>query len=264
MANFEHVHKQAEELERLLRLQSFPVGLKLLKSVDEIPEGAQRPLRDMGHHLSFCQALALSRRNGMTIVETKEDMWCFEPVLGLGFEKPPQHFLDGYSRYPFNAITLEAGSTWAKGFPLLDYGLYSAVVSAPLATANFEPDLFIVYGEPAKISRILLAKEWLDGKVITTTVSGSAACVYYVVPVMKDKGWHVTTPCGGDLRRAACETYNMVFSAPIEVLNDLLRGLRAIQEAGGGFPLCISLSIEYPLPKSYVEMGKMIGMDWVK
>lgn len=263
MSSSEHI-KQAEELEKLLGLQSLPLAVRLLKSVDEIPEGAQRPIKDMGYHLSFCQALALSRRNGMTIAETKEDMWCFEPVLGLGFEKPPQRFLDGYNRYPETASTLEAGSTWAKGLPRLDYGLYSAVVSAPLATANFEPHLFIIYGEPAKMSRILAAKDWLDGKNITPTMSGNAACVYYVVPVMKDKGWHITLPCAGDLRRAACETYNMIFSAPIEDLDDLLRGLRAIQEAGRGFPLRVNLPIEYPLPESYVEIGKTIGMDWVK
>lgn len=264
MTNIKHLHEQAEELETLLRLQSFPLGLKLLKSVDEIPEGAQRPVKDMGHHLSLCQALALARRAGMTVAETKEDMWCFEPVLGLGFEKPPQRFLDGYHRYPLYATTLEAGATWAKAFPCLDHGLYTAVVTAPLAKVNFEPDLFIVYGEPAKIGRILSAKTWLDGKDITTTLSSGGACVYSVVPVMKDKGWHIITPCGGDLGRAACETYNMIFSAPIEVLDDLLRGLRVAKEKGQGLPRQVDTSAEYPLAEPYVEIGKLIGMDWVK
>ncbi len=80
MTNFEYMHKQAEELQQLLRLQSFPLAVKLLKSVDEIPEGAQRPVRDMGHHLSFCQALSLPRRQGITIAETKEDMWCLSQL----------------------------------------------------------------------------------------------------------------------------------------------------------------------------------------
>ncbi len=262
--DLDDMHKLGKEVEAILRLQTFPLAIKFLKGSEDILEGAKRPLRDLGYHLSFCQALELSRRQGWTIAESKEDMWCFEPVVGLGFEKPPQRFLDGWNRYPDTASTLEAGATWAKNLPRLDYGLYSTVVSAPLIKATFEPDIFVIYGEPAKMTQIMLAKIWLDGKDITVRLSGHAACVYYVVPVMKDKGWHISLPCGGDLRRAACETNNMVFSAPIEVLGDLYKGLLAIQREDLGIPLNVSPAIEYPLPKSYVEIGKIMGMDWVK
>lgn len=264
MTNMEQLHQQAEELERLLRLQTYPVGLKMLKSVEEIPEGAQRPVKDLGYHLSFCQAIAMARRFGTTIAETKEDMWCFEPVLGLGFEKPPQRFLDGYHRYPFAASTLEAGATWDKAMPRLDYSLYKAVVVAPLAKVNFEPDLFIIYGDPSKIRGLVTAKSWLDGKDITPRVSAAAACIYSVVPVLKDKVWQLAIPCFGDLRRAGCSTYDMIFSAPIQVLDDLLRALRAAQEGGLGMPYRVTMPTDYPLRESYVEMGKLIGMDWIK
>jgi len=114
------------------------------------------------------------------------------------------------------------------------------------------------------MTQIMLAKIWLDGKDITVRLSGHAACVYYVVPVMKDKGWHISLPCGGDLRRAACETNYMVFSAPIKDLEKLYEGLLAIQKESLGLPMNLSPAIEYPLPKSYVEIGKMMGMSWVR
>lgn len=264
MIDLEQTHKQAQELESLLRLQSPPLALKMVRREDQIPEEAQRPVNDMGFHLSFCQALSLSRRHGLTIAQTKEDMWCFEPVVGLGFVKPPQRFLDGHTRYPEMSTTLEAGSTWAKNMPRFDYGIYSAVVSAPLETANFEPDIFLIFGAPAKMTQIMIAKNWLDGRDINPTISGNAACIYYVVPPIKEKTWHMSLPCGGDLRRAACEDYNMVFSAPMEVLGDLLIGLKEILNKGLGLPPRVSPAIEYALPKSYVEVGKSIGMDWVR
>ena len=117
MTDLEEMHGQARELEHLLKLQSLPLALKMLKSEDEIPEDAQRPVKDMGFHLNFCQALALSRRNGLTIAESMQDMWCFEPVVGLGFVKPPKRFLEGHNRYPASARTLEAGSNWARNMP---------------------------------------------------------------------------------------------------------------------------------------------------
>ena len=264
MIDLGQMHKQARELERLLRLQSPPLALKMVERENEIPEEAQRPVRDMGYHLSFCQALALSRRHGLTIAQTKEDMWCFEPVVGLGFVKPPQRFLDGHTRYPEMSYSLEAGSTWAKNMPRFDYGTYSAVLSAPLEAAGFEPDIFLVFGAPAAMTQIMMAKNWLDGTDINPIISGNAACIYYIVPPIEGKTWHMSLPCGGDLRRAACEDYNMVFSAPTEVLADLLMGLKANRDKGLGLPIRISSAIEYPLPESYVKVGKSIGMDWVK
>jgi len=44
----------------------------------------------------------------------------------------------------------------------------------------------------------------------------------------------------------------------------LLTGLKVIQDEGCGLPSAPSFAIEYPLEKSYVEIGKMIGMDWVR
>jgi uncharacterized protein (DUF169 family) len=264
MINLEEMHRQAKELEILLRLQCLPIVVKMLKSKNEIPEEAQLPLTDMGFHLNFCQALAFSRRDGLTIAQLKEDMWCFEPVVGFGFVRPPQRFLDGHNRYPASASTLEAGSTWARNMPRFDCGKYCGVLTAPMEKASFEPDIFIIYGAPAKMTQIMLAKNWLDGKDITPTLTSHAACVYYVVPPMKEKKWHMSIPCGGDLRRAACEDYNMVFSAPIGVLSDLLTGLKSIHKEGFGLPLRLTPSIEYPLPESYIQIAKSIGMEWVK
>jgi len=264
MNNLKEMHRQAKELERLLRLQSLPLALKMVKSEDEIPKEAQRPVKDMGFHLSFCQALSLSRRGGLTIAQTIEDMWCFEPVVGFGFVKPPEHFLEGYNRFPSTARTLQAGATWARNMPRFKYGAYCGVLIAPLEKASFEPDIFIIYGAPAKMTQIILSKIWLDGKDIVPTLSSHAACVYYVVPAIQEKKWQISIPCGGDLRRAACEDYNMIFSAPIEILSDLLLGLRAVKKEGLGLPLHLTPSIEYHLPESYIEIGQSIGMDWVK
>ncbi len=264
MADIKRLHEQADELERLLRLQTYPVGVKLLRSVDEVPEGAKRPVKDLGYHLSLCQAIALARRAGMTIAEAKEDMWCFEPVIGLGFEKPPQRFLDGHNRYPFNTSTLEAGATWARNLPRLDYGLYKAVVVAPLAGVNFEPDILLLYGDPSKIHEVLSAKNWLDGKDPRPALSGNAACIYAIAPAMKDKVWQFTIPCLGDIRRAACDSCDMIFSAPIEVMDGLLEGLRAAHKTGKGLPRQPNMSIEYPQNPWYMEIGKMLGMDWLK
>ncbi|NIM05156.1 MAG: hypothetical protein GTN65_05965, partial [Armatimonadetes bacterium] len=83
-----------------VRLKTFPLALKLLEKEGDIPDGAKRPLRDFGYHLSLCQAFQISRRDGATIAMLKEDNWCFEPVVGYGLGEAPQYFLEGHNRFP--------------------------------------------------------------------------------------------------------------------------------------------------------------------
>ena len=53
MAELKIYREHGEDLERRLRLKTFPLALKLLEKEQDIPEGAKRPLKDFGHHLSL-------------------------------------------------------------------------------------------------------------------------------------------------------------------------------------------------------------------
>ena len=95
MTKFARFHEYGRELEKRMRLQTFPLAVKLLEKESDIPEDAQRPMRDFGYHLATCQSFGISRREGRVIAMTFMDMWCPESVVGYGLAKPPQYFLDG-------------------------------------------------------------------------------------------------------------------------------------------------------------------------
>jgi uncharacterized protein (DUF169 family) len=54
-----------------------------------------------------------------------------------------------------------------------------------LTSAAFEPDVVVIYGNPAQVTQLVLAAEFKDGRDLTCTISGRAACVYAIVPVMQ-------------------------------------------------------------------------------
>ena len=60
------LQEYGEEMERLLRLKTFPLAVKLLEKEDDIPEGTQRTLKDWGYHLALCQASSMARRDENT------------------------------------------------------------------------------------------------------------------------------------------------------------------------------------------------------
>lgn len=251
----------ARQVEEQLRVGSYPLAVKLLESEADVPEGAVRPRRDLGFCLSTCQAFAMSRREGLTVAELKEDMWCFEPVVGYGIEEAPDYFLQGHNRYPQDVASLEAGATWAaKEFPRFEAGRYVGVVSAPLASAGFAPDVVVIYCNTAQLTMLLLGIAYRDGLDVVSQLSGHAACVYAVVPPMKTGRCWVSTPCMGDRARAMAGDGEMIFSLPPDAAEDLLMGLRHIAETARRVPFRRTLMPEYQMSESYSKIARMLGM----
>lgn len=192
----------------------------------------------------------------------KEDMWCFEPVVGYGLESPPETFLEGYNRYPHDVKTLEAGKHYAEEFPTLKLGKYKGVVSTALRNTSFEPDVIMIYADSAQLSLLLLGREYPHGHNLSCRLSAHAACVYGVVPVIKEHKCQVAIPCRGDRYHAMASDAEIIFTLPKGKLTELMEGLRHLESTGSKFPKGRTLRPEYPLPESYENIAK--DMEYFK
>ena len=134
------MHNNGEAVMQELRLKTRPLAIKMLKAQDETPAETIRPVKSMGKHLDLCYGFSRIRWEGKTMAFLKGDMWCFEPMVGYGLAELFAPFLEGHSRYPATAKTLEAGSNLAKSAPRLDAGIYVGIVPAPLTQCGFEPE----------------------------------------------------------------------------------------------------------------------------
>ena len=233
--------------------------MKLLEKEGDIPNGAQRPLRDFGYHLSLCQGYQISRREGTAVAMLKEDMWCFEPVVGYGLGEPPAYFLEGHNRSPSDVETLEAGRHYAEEFPRLEVGKYVGVVSAPLRITNFEPDLVMIYCDSAQLGLLLLGREYKGGYNLKCALSSHAACVYAIVPAVQSGDCQVAIPCRGDHYSAMAGDDEMIFTVPRGKLEDLMAGLRHVEKSGSRLPRGYRMQHEYPMSEGYKKIAQMMG-----
>jgi uncharacterized protein (DUF169 family) len=251
-----------EELESLLQLRTSPIAIKLLKKEGDIPKGAKRPKRDLGSHLSLCQAFAMSRRNKETIAMLKEDHWCYLPVIAYGLAKPPDFFIDGNTYFKRSVGDLEIAKKTAKDLPRLEYGKYVGSVSSPLRTAGFEPDLVVIYCNSNQLRCLLTGMRYKEGYLVTSKLDPGGACLQCTVPVIQTGECQVTVPCGGDRSHALAQDDEMIFSVPTSRLEDLMSGLRYFDELGRGYRrYAPDMRSEYPLPDLYVKMGKLVGIE---
>ena len=250
-------NEYGKRLENLIRPNSSPLAVRMLRAPDEVPEEALRPVRDFGKCMSTCQTFALSRRFGETVAQLFEDMWCPEPVIGFGLAEPPQYFYEGKTRYPAGVESLEAGANWAREFPRFEVGKYVGVVSAPLTTASFEPDVAIIYCDSAQLLRLLLGLAYEDGRDITTVLGGHSACVYSVVPTMQKNECQASVPCRGDRGYAGTQDYEMIFSIPRDQIARVVEGLE--QPGTASVPTRFSMNPEYRLSTGYAEIARQMG-----
>jgi uncharacterized protein (DUF169 family) len=261
MVSLQEVHEYGTELEQWLRMRVHPIAVKMLKSRAEVPEGAIIPTRDWGYKYYLCQSYAKSQRDGLTIAMFKEDMWCFEPVVGLGFGERIPYFLEGHHRYPDSVRDLKDAAVWCQNMPYLEYGKYQGIVSAPVNTCNFMPDVIVMHVTGLQATYLLITKNWIDGKDIVSQLSGHAACVYCTVPSLLKRECTVSIPCKGDRRNAFAQDDEILFTLMPEMLPDFVAGTRWLQEHEWGLPMIQSYKEEGPLKLAYAKMGEMVGMD---
>jgi uncharacterized protein (DUF169 family) len=242
-------------------MRVHPIAVKMLRGVGDVPDDAVIPTRDWGHKFSLCQAFARSQRDGLTIAMFKKDMWCFEPVVGLGFAERIPYFLEGNHRYPDSVRDLKAAGDWCRNMPHFEYGLYKGIVTAPVNTCSFMPDVITMHVNGMQTSQLLIVKNWIDGKDIHAQLSGHAVCNYAVVPPLLNRECTVAIPCKGDRRLAMAQDDEIMFSMLPEMLKDFVEGAKFLQSHNWGIPMIQEYKEEYDLKPAYAKLGEMLGMD---
>ena len=235
-----------EELEAKLLLRSSPIAVKMLKSAADIPAEAIRPKQERGHHLAQCQAFAMTRRQGATVAMLTEDHWCFAPLMAYGLVDDPQ---DEF----VNTTT---------SFPRFQRGEYIGMVTAPLKTTSFAPDMVLVYAEPAQVRELLMSVKFEDGQLVESVFDPIDSCAWSVVPVIESGDYRITIPDPGEYARAAVREDEMIFSIPANKLPVVVTGLKRFAENRTGKDFgSIEMMPDFPRPEFYRRLFQKWGLD---
>jgi uncharacterized protein (DUF169 family) len=238
-------NRYGEELEEILLLRNSPVAVKMLEKEADIPAGALRPKQDRNVHYAQCQAFALSRREGTTVAMLKEDHWCPAALMSYGMVPRPKM----------------PNPTTAHPYECFDYGKYIGILTAPLKSASFKPDVVIIYSNTAQLRGFLLSM----GPDDIAQVEGRffpPSCAHAVVnPMLYGKYW-VVLPDPGEYQRALCAEGDMMFAVPAAKLAGLLDGLRKAQGRDFAYRSHHYFMLpDFPRPDFYKKMFKDWGLE---
>jgi len=247
----------AAKLEEFIRPTTFPVAVKFLRSGEAPPEKAKRPLQDLQKHVTVCQGWGIARKYGWTTVLRAEDMKCPLGALVAGFAAPNAFYEEGNLCAGMYTKDEEAGARSEASVEKFKPGEIDAIVFGPLARADYEPHVLIIYGNAAQVMRLVAAALWKNGGRIASSFAARMDCSDHLVVPMRTNDYQVILPCNGVRIFAGAQDDEMAFSLPWHKAADLIEGLEGTQKGGIRYPIPSFLTYEPGMPKKYQALLDM-------
>jgi uncharacterized protein (DUF169 family) len=243
-------------LNTYVRPLTFPVAIKMLKSEDEIPERTRRPFQQMEKKVAICQGIGMARKLGWAIAMGKEDMQCSLGAAPFGFFKNINFFDEGNLAAGMFTASKEIGKKEEDLIDRFDYGAYSHILVAPINRTAFEPDLLMIYGNPAQIMRLIQGALFNEGGAVQSSSMGRLGCAT-IITVIKNNECRFLVPGNGDRIFGMTQDYEMTFMIPASKVDTVLDGLAQTHKTGVRYPITSFFNFEGTFPPSYQEQMKI-------
>jgi len=239
----------SEEIFMMIRPQSFPLGVKLVKDINKIPKEAVRPSK-YGIKISLCQWTTMARRWGRILGAAAEDINCTPCLAALGLKRiESQRHLSEYFVEMGYFDNIELAEMATKELNPIPSGEISGITFFPLNAAPVEPDIILIYGTPAQMARLAAGYLYNSGELIESKTTGfGISCLSALKPYVSDKPAFVH-PGRGERILAGTDEGEMFFTFPARCSELLLDGLRKTQQKGTRYPVQSYMIYQPPISK---------------
>lgn len=248
--------KLAAELEGLLKLRSFPFGMKLFESAQEMESIAKIRRPKAVHTLD--QLVGQAARLGWTMGVKGEDLvgdQC-RSVVGLGGQD--KTWFSGEHMVGVWYATKQDAGKHQKSMNLVPAGKYQALVVAPLvkwantATTGplHTPDIALFYATPGAMMYFINGLQWSGFKRFDWSVVGESACADSWGRALKTREPSLSIPCFAERRYGGVLDDEMLMALPPEYIPKAVAGMRALAKNG----------LRYPLPQYGIQHDVREGM----
>ena len=250
--------KQIDDaLNQYLRLQTFPVAVRMCESEEELPERVRIPQRDLEITISLCHAVALARRYGWVMAVDKYQS-CYAAGISLGFLPLLPDVVDGSFQESLGVwgMSKEQAAAGIQNMPKFEYGKYQYPLMAPLQRTTFEPHVIVTYANPAQIWVLLSGYlSGTDQAGLNVTLTSGAGCTQYITRTMQtDEAKFVLIGTGERLGPNA-QDYECAFSIPFSKIEKTIKGMEAGYKGGiFRYPIPGTLRYNTQHPPGYTEM----------
>ncbi|MFX1568337.1 MAG: DUF169 domain-containing protein [Promethearchaeota archaeon] len=242
----------AKQLNKYLRLTTFPIGVKLLENSEDLEN--IKFLKKPEHKLALCQIFSYARYYGWTMGCTKEENLCPLAGISIGFEESHKLFEEGAFFIGRYNETKEAAKKTTASMPKISNKKYSAVVSGALERIDFKPDLILIWGNSAQIMRVIQGYLWKKGGRVSMSTFCDGVCADTISKAINTNDLQIAFPCLGDRRFGMALDSDLIASIPFGLLDEIIKGMEKTHKAGTRYPIPYQIST----PEYFVKLKKQL------
>ena len=237
------------QLNRLLRLRTTPIGMKLFETVEEM-EKIPRIRRPQAIHTTD-QVVAQAARLGWTVGITVEDLVGAQCGAVIGLHPRDDEWLSGKHMAGVWYDTVDDASAHQHAMDVVPYGRYSALAVSPLASGRLDPpDVCLIYATPGQMIMLISGLQWAGYKKLEWSCVGESACADSWGRALATREPSVSIPCFAERRYGGVLDDEMLLATPPEILPRAIAGMERLSANG----------LRYPIPQYGVQSDARAGM----
>ncbi|ETR70889.1 MAG: dephospho-CoA kinase [Candidatus Magnetoglobus multicellularis str. Araruama] len=246
-------------MELLMRLKSFPVGFKMLTNKDDLSTIAY--LRRPSHKVTLCQLISQVRNADWTVGADLDDF--IGPVCPsiIGLCESPPECTDGTFRSIVWTQTRQDAIQFESAIQRLPMNKYEAVALAPLVYNPFDPDIVLIYANPAQMMLLINALQFENYQVMEFFCVGESSCSDAIARCYLTQKPSLTIPCYGERRYGHASDDELVMAIPTQDMTRALKGLEVLYRRGIRYPVSTA-GAELDLTPAFP--GAYSGIDQIR
>jgi uncharacterized protein (DUF169 family) len=238
-----------DDLNRLLRLRTTPIGMKLFETVEEM-EAIPRIRRPSAIHTTD-QIVGQASRNGWTVGVTMADLVGAQCGAVIGLHPQDEEWLSGNRMNGVWYATAEDASAHQHAMDVVPYGRYAAMAVAPLASGRLDPpDICMIYATPAQMIIFINGLQWTGYRKLEWGCVGESACADSWGRALRTGEPSLSIPCFAERRYGGVMEDELLMAIPPDYLPKVIDGLEALSRNG----------LRYPIPPYGINNDARAGM----
>lgn len=241
--------KIVDDLNRLLRLRTTPIGMKLFATKAEM-EAIPRIRRPTEVHTTD-QIVAQAARLGWTVGITAEDLVGAQCSTVIGLSPRDDRWLSGKNMAGVWFGTIEDSAAHQAAMDVVEFGKYEAMAVSPVTSGRLDPpDICLIYGTPGQMIILINGLQFTGYRKFDWSVVGESSCADSWGRALKTGEPSLSIPCFAERRYGGVLDDELLMALPPKYLPRAIAGMERLSANG----------LRYPIPQYGIQSDARAGL----
>lgn len=237
------------DLNRLLRLRTAPIGMRMFETVAEM-ESVERIRRPDAVHTTD-QLVGQAARLGWTVGITVDDLVGDQCAAVIGLHPRDEQWLSGERMTGVWYATPEDAAAHQAAMDTVPFGRWQAMAVSPLASGRLDPpDICLIYATPAQMILFINGLQWTGYRKLDWGCVGESSCADSWGRALATGEPSLSIPCFAERRYGGVMEDELLMAIPPRFLPGVIAGLEALARNG----------LRYPIPPYGVQSDARAGL----